>query len=143
MDEIELRTELAMLQGQVDGLKWLVNGLVLALNRKEIIGLREAAEVLTVVETYVRHTETEAATIPLRSSIGFLEAMLETPELDPLKALLISALLHADAGKAMKRPLQTWLSEATEDEIAQELDQLVSRLQSRSDHQTPPSGSST
>ncbi|HYG91174.1 MAG TPA: hypothetical protein VD978_33525 [Azospirillum sp.] len=133
MDEIELRTELAMLKGQVEGLRWLVKGLVLALNRAGAIDLQKVCETFAVVSTYVEHTETSVATLPLRSSIFFLDALAKSPESDPLQAMITSALLHADVGSEQKNALQTWLSQATEDEIAQELEQLFSRFLRRPD----------
>lgn len=131
MDEVELRTELLMLKGQVDGLTWLVNALVLALTRAGVADLRKVVETFAVVSTFVKHTESEVATIPLESSSRFFAALLETPELDPLTTMITSALLHADAGEEKKAPLQSWLAQATEGEIAQELEQLFSRLLQR------------
>lgn len=128
MDEIELRTELAMLKGQVEGLTWLVKGLVLALSRTGTADLRQLADTLATVSTFVQHTESEIATIPFKSCAYFFDALLKSPESDPLRTLLISALLHVDAGGEQKEALQSWLSQATEAEIAQELEQLFSRL---------------
>lgn len=138
MDEIELRTELSMLKGQVEGLTWLIKGLVLALSRTGAADLRQVAETLAVVGTFVHHTESEVATIPFKSCEYFFDAILKNPQSDPLRGLLISALLHVDAGSEQKDALQTWLSQATEAEIAQELQQLFSQLAQRSEPGSSP-----
>lgn len=127
MTELELQMlgEITVLKHEVAALQELLVALTVTLSEQSVISLHNTATTMDAIRVLTRWTKGEDTANGMRYVIDNIKALSESP---PLTALLLEAILHQQAGDALQEPLQSWLAQATPDEIAQDVRQALQQL---------------
>lgn len=111
--------ETALLKLQVAALERSLLAFAIALARAQVLPLRELLTALGTMQLNTRWKDGEDTAGAMQYVIDVLRALQPMP--DPLHPLLQESLLYAQAGDEKREPLQAWLAQATESEIAEDL----------------------
>jgi hypothetical protein len=144
MDEKErqLLTEtietVAELKVQAAALQELVIALAVALTEKTGASMADIYAIMEVIRLLAVFRKGDDIAGGMKYVTDNLDALCALP---PLKALLLSALQHQQAGDSRRAALQSWLAQATSGEIQQDLLQVLRTLLSEPAGQAfPPRG---
>lgn len=130
--------EVGLLKIEVAALQELVITLAIALTEKPNASLSDTVTTMDAIRLLTRWTKGEDTAAGMAYVINSLRALSQVP---PLQTLTAAALLHRQAGDSMRQPLQSWLSQATPDEIGQDVRQALQRLIVETKHQSGGDGS--
>jgi hypothetical protein len=122
---LDALSDIAVLKLEVAALQELVIALAVALTEKPGKPLAEIVPVMEVIRVATRWRKSPDTAEGMSYVIDNLRALSETR---PLQALFLNALQYQAAGDAQREPLLTWLAQATPDEIADEIQQLLRQL---------------
>ena len=117
--------DVAVLKIEVAALQELVIALAVALTEKPNGSLADTAATMDAIHLLTRWTKGENTADGMAYVINNIKALSHAP---PLQSLAAAALLHLQAGDSMRAPLQSWLAQATQGEIEQDLLQALRKL---------------
>lgn len=122
-----------LLKVEVAALQELVIALAIALTEKPNPSLDDATRTMGVIRKLTRFTKGEDTAEGMKYVIDNLRAL---SNVHPIQALLMQALLYQQTGDSKQDALQSWLGQATPDEIGQDIWQALASFRKRTDPQT-------
>ena len=116
--------DVAILKIEVAALQELTVALAIALAKSPNPALPEVVTTLGFARLMARWEKGADVADGMRYVIDRLHAL----QANPLTGLLATALLHRSAGDSLREPLESWLSQASVDEISADLQQALRKL---------------
>ncbi|MCF6758271.1 hypothetical protein L3X14_16965 [Pseudomonas balearica] len=128
---IQLYADVEVLKCETAALRHIAMVLATRLCELNPESAQRTQSLLAILVPYADHAEQPPSGGMVRA---FLQSVLALTEngADPAAALALRALLAKDAGADRLDALDEWHSQATEDEIAQDIQQLLAKLRSPS-----------
>jgi hypothetical protein len=120
----DMKARVHVLEQKLVGRKWLNIALAFAIARQADRELSDVLEDIKSALAVATASESEAAALPIKDVTDHLHALADGAT-DPRLALLARAAQYAAAGPDRRHALSTWLAQATPDEIADDLLQLL------------------
>jgi hypothetical protein len=122
---VNLRVEVEMLRGEVAGLRLMLTALAARVEALKPEDSR-TRELLMIASRYAEVMESPAAGLVARQLVRDLA--IWTQEVDPAQLLAVLVLQAEAAGAQRRQALQSWLADASVDEIAEDMRETLRRL---------------
>lgn len=123
---IELSASVKMLEAKVTGLHHIINVLSTCICEINPESKKRTLEMLTAMAVYAEHAQRPASGAFVESTLEVTHVLIDTGQASASQTLLLQALMSAHAGESKLDALREWMAHATPEEIAQEIQGLLS-----------------
>ncbi|MCY1542354.1 hypothetical protein D9M68_780990 [compost metagenome] len=127
---IQLYTDVEVLKHEVTALRHIAMVLATRLCELDPDSTERTKSLLAVLVPYAEHAERPACGGMVKAFFQSVLALTDNGA-DPAQALLIRAMMAKDVGPDRLDALDAWHEQATEEEIAQDIQQLLGKLRHR------------
>jgi hypothetical protein len=124
-DQNDLQAEIEHLKRLLEGTRLLTLGLMIALVHNKVITVESLSQALDVTSKYAKASQPSGTSLPIEHARLLLEDLCQNGRIDPELALLHIAIDHLQAGPERQHALRTWLTQASAEELANEIRQLL------------------
>lgn len=125
---VQLQVDVELLKREVTSLRHISTALAAQLCRLSPESMHETQSLLAAMIPYAKHMNEVPSDIFVRAFLRDLE-ILTADGVAPEQHLMMQALFAKDAGTDRLTALEEWFSQATPDEIEQEMLRLLDQLQ--------------
>lgn len=129
MSENDVLIELDVLKKQMEANRWLTMGLAVSLVQNKKISAEELLTSLMLATVYLKCIHSEVASDFLLNTVNQLEPIILCEgNITPHAVMATMTSLLVDAGPGRADALSQWITSATQDEIAEDINALFQKI---------------
>lgn len=126
----QLYLDVEVMKREVAALRHVATALAVRLCELSPESDKRTKLLLAAMVPYSNHLDTPPSGDAVKVLIEQIQP-LTLGEVDPVEILLVLSLMGEDAGPDRLDALTTWMSQATDDELAQDIEQLLKKLRGK------------